>query len=207
MSALLEQTNVNVKSKRLERKSGQLPSKLRFTSATRLSLKKNIDSKLIEKAIDKLNTVYSQMISAVEIAEKVKAEEAARNKIQENQAIDSQIEIENKISKMTNSSVILDRTSKLKIELYKLAGRIGTYKNKYAINVKKGFNQKKPKAITVKKINRDVYKNILSKIDLYKVAQKEGIKLSSDGEVVAKTNDVPEWRKLFKDMKNKPSNL
>ena len=122
MSNLLEKTDVSTKSKRLERNSGKLPSKLRFTSATKLSLQKNIDSNQLEKAINKLNTLYSEMISAVEIAEKTKAEEEARNKISGNAELEAKIEEDEKIFKMTNSAIVNKKIRRLSIELLKLAG-------------------------------------------------------------------------------------
>ena len=54
MSNLLEKTDVTTKSKRIERNSSKLPSKLRFTSATKLSLQKNLDSDQLDKAIELL---------------------------------------------------------------------------------------------------------------------------------------------------------
>ena len=204
MSNLLEKTDVSTKSKRLERNSGKLPSKLRFTSATKLSLQKNIDSNQLEKAINKLNTLYSEMISAVEIAEKTKAEEEARNKISGNAELEAKIEEDEKIFKMTNSAIVNKKIRRLSIELLKLAGRIGTYKDNYGINVKPGFAQKPPKAISVQKLYADVYKSVMSKIDLYKMAEKKGLEVSGDGEVVTKADDVPNWRKLFINVSRAP---
>ena len=98
---------------------------------------------------------------------------------------------------MTNSAIVNRRIRRVSIELLKLAGRIGTYKDNYGINVKPGFAQKPPKAISVQKLYADVYKLIMSKIDLYKMAEKKGLEVSGDGEVVTKDADVPNWRKLF----------
>ena len=207
MSNLLEKTEIVVKSKRLERKSGKLPSKLRLTSATKLSLQKNIDKNFLEKAIAKLNTIYSEMISAVEIAERAKAEEEARVKMSGNANLEAKIEADEKISKMTSEDIVIPRLRKVTIELLKLAGRIGTYKDNYAINVKKGFTSKSPvpqnyttaKAINVQKLYADVYKSVMNKLDLYKMAEKQGLELKKDGQIVTKNVDVPSWRKLFND--------
>ena len=49
-----------------EGNSAKKPAKLRFTFPTIQSLQSNIDSKKIQKGIEKLNTVYSELISAVE---------------------------------------------------------------------------------------------------------------------------------------------
>ena len=215
MSNLLEQTEIVVKSKRLERNSGKLPSKLRLTSATKLSLQKNIDHKFLEKAIAKLNTIYSEMISAVEIAERAKAEEEARNKMSGNANLEAKIEADEKIYKLTSEDVVVPRLRKVTIELLKLAGRIGTYKDNYAINVKKGFTSKSPvqqnyvtaKAINVQKLYADVYKSVMNKIDLYKMAEKKGLELKKDGQIVTKNVDVPSWRKLFNNVNTQQQNV
>ena len=207
MSNLLEQTDYFVKSKRYEKKSGKWPNKIKFTAATKLSLQKNIDYKFLDKAINKLNTIYSEMISAVEIAEKVKAEEEARSKISGNKELESKIEEDEKISKMTDAAIVNKRMKRVVIELLKLAGRIGTYKDNYGINAKKGFTPKSPRAISVPKLYSDVYKSLMSKIDLYKMAEKKGLEVSENGEVVVSDEDVPSWRKLFDNMKNVPSEV
>ena len=207
MSNLLEQTDYFVKSKRYEKKSGKMPNKIKFTAATHISLKKNIDYNFIEKAIEKLNTIYSELISAVEIAEKVKAEEEARSKISGNRELESKIEEDEKVSKMTDAAIVNKRMKRVTIELLKLAGRIGTYKDNYGINAKKGFTTKSPKAISVPKLYSEVYKSLMNKIDLYKMAEKKGLEVSENGEVVTKDEDVPSWRKLFDNMNNIPSEV
>ena len=207
MSNLLELTDYHVKSKSFEKKSGKNPNKLKFTAATILSLQKNIDYEFLDKAINKLNTIYSEMISAVEIAEKVKAEEEARSKISGNKELESRIEEDEKISKMTDAAIVNKRMKKVTIELLKLAGRIGTYKDNYGINVKKGFTPKSPRAISVQQLYANVYKSIMNKIDLYKMAEKKGLEVSENGAVVTSEEDVPSWRKLFDNMQKIPSDV
>ena len=206
MSELLEKTSVFVKSKRLEKKTGQMPSKVRLSKATKISLQKNIDYNFLDKAINKLNTIYSELISAVEIAEQIKAEEEARNKIAGSVELESKIEADEKVSKMTEAAIVNKRIKRVTIELLKLAGRIGTYKDNYGINVKKGFTAKSPRAINVQQLYANVYKSIMNKIDLYKMAEKKALDVSESGEVVAES-DVPNWRKLFDNMSNIPSNV
>lgn len=207
MSELIVETEVLGKSKRAERSSGRLPSKLRFTSPTFLSLQKNIKGKLLEKAFANINGKYSELFSAVEIEEKVKAEEEARRKLSGNSELEKRIEEDEIISKITNSQVVLPRLKKTLIELLKLEGRIGTYKDNFGINVKKGFAQKPPKALKIKKINTRVYKSVLNKIDLYKIAKKKGIDSSEEGALANKEPNVPSWRKLFSDVKSVPQNV
>ena len=79
MSELLVLTDSSMKM--CEGNSTKKAGKLRFTFPTIQSLQNNINSDKLGKAIEKLNTVYSELISAVEISEKIKAEEEAKNKM------------------------------------------------------------------------------------------------------------------------------
>ena len=161
MSNLLVLTDSSMKT--CEGYSSKKPGKLRFTFPTIQSLQNNIDSNKIEKAIEKLNTVYSELISAVEISEKIKAEEEARNRMLGNAEAEARLEQEKMIAKMTEVDEVNRRLKNASIELLKLAGRIGMYKDQYGINVQKGFAQKPPKAISVKKMYTRVYKELMKK--------------------------------------------
>ena len=99
MSELLVLTDFSFKS--CEGNSTKKPGKLRFTFPTIQSLHNNIDSKKIDKGIEKLNTVYSELISAVEISEKIKAEEEARNQMLGHVESEQKLEEEKMISSTT----------------------------------------------------------------------------------------------------------
>lgn len=207
MSELIVETEVLGKSKRAEGNSGRLPNKLRFTSPTFLSLQKNKKNKLLEKAFQNLNEKYSELFSAVEIEEKVKAEEEVRRKVSGSDELEQRVEEDETISKMTSAEVVLPRLKKVSISLLKLEGRIGTYKNNFGINVKKGFAQKPPKAITVKKLYTKAYKSMFNKIDLYKLAKKKGIDVAKEGGAAVEEADLPSWRKLFSNVSNTTQNV
>lgn len=206
MSNLLEQTEVTTKSKRLERLSGKLPSKLRLTSATKISLTNNINKKLLEKAFMKINTQYGELINAALIAEKTKAEEEARRTLSGNGDLEKRIEEDEIISSITSADVVVPRTKKLKVETLKLEGNIGTYKDNFGINVKKGFALKPPKALSVQKRMADIFRNILVKHDLYKIAAKKGV-VAKEGEITEAEANVPSWRKLFSNVSSTPANI
>ena len=148
MSELLVLTDSSMKT--CEGNSAKKPAKLRFTFPTIQSLQSNISNDKLGKAIEKLNTVYSELISAVEISEKIKAEEEVRSKMLGDQEEEARLEEEKTVSRMTEVDEVNKRLKNAKIELLKLAGRIGKYKDQFGINVQKGFAQKPPRAISIK---------------------------------------------------------
>ena len=169
MSNLIERTTVESKNKRIEKISGKLPRKVRFAELTALSLLNNVNNNLIDIAIKKYNDCYEEIHNAVVVAEKEKAEEIERNKALEDEskvkAIENKLEQEEMVAKTTGFDNIFAITKKNSIELLKLKGRVGTYKDKYAINVKSGFKDKKPKAISVKQLLVDSCRTMIGKID------------------------------------------
>ena len=205
MSNLIERTEVQSKSNRFERISGKVPKKVRFSELTALSLMNNVSNDLIDIAIKKYNDRYEEIHNAVVVAEKEKAEEIERNKVLEDEskvkAIEGQLEQENMLAKKTSVENIIAITKNNSLELLKLKGRIGTYKDKYAINVQKGFNNKKPKAISVQRTLTDVCKVIMSKIDYYKLKEKEKVETTKVEEKKVVEKQVPNWKKLFEGVK------
>ena len=189
MSNLIERTEVQSKSNRFERISGM----------------NNVSNDLIDTAIKKYNDRYEEIHNAVVVAENEKAEEIERNKVLEDEskvkAIESQLEQENMLAKKTSVENILLITNNNSLEFLKLKGRIGTYKDKYAINVQKDFKNKKPKAISVQKALTDVCKVIMSKIDYYKIKEKEIIETPKVEEKKIVEKQVPNWKKLFEGVK------
>ena len=103
------------------------------------------------------------------------AEEIERNKVLKEESkekqLESQIELDEKVSKIIKSDNVVRIAKENSLEFFKLNGRVGTFNGKYAI---KGFKNKIPKAISVKKICIDSSKGIMSRIDLYKVYEKQG---------------------------------
>ena len=203
MSELLVLTDSS--NKTCDGNSAKKPGKLRFTFPTFQSLQNNISSNKITKAIDKLNTVYSELISAVEISEKIKAEEEARNKMLGVIQEEANLENEKMVSRITEVDEVNKRLKNIKIELLKLAGRIGKYKDQYGINVQKGFAQKPPRAISVKQLYTSVYKELMNKIDLYKISMKDGVEFPQEANAKATKKEQPpvqndgvkKWKKLF----------
>ena len=199
MSELLVLTDSSMKM--CEGNSTKKASKLRFTFPTIQSLHNNIESDKLKKAIEKLNTVYTELISAVEISEKIKAEEEAKNKMLGIAELDTKLEEEKKISKITEVEEVNKRLKNVSIELLKLAGRIGKYKDQFGINVQKGFAQKPPRAISVKKLYTSIYSELMNKIDLYKIAAKDGMEFPQETEKKEppkkESDGIPNWKKLF----------
>lgn len=206
MSEILLQTTPV---KMFEGKSSEKPGKARISLRTILSLRENINTQKIEKAIKRLNTIYTELISAVEISEKIKAEEEARKKMLGIAELEEKEQQAKTIFEMTESAVVNKRLKKATISLLKLAGRIGMYQGKFAIHVRKDFTQKPPKAINVKKLYSLVYKELMNKIELYEITanNKENIEEVATGQVAKpKSDGIPNWKKLF-DGSNLPENI
>ena len=177
MNDVLELTSIEVKSKKLERLSGKLASKVRFTPATFQSMKSKT-SEQIAKTIAKYNETYAQLRSAIVSAEVAAAEQEARNSAvidpkakKEEEQREAQIQEDNQIAVITSVEVTKPRLTSLKLDIHKLTGRFGKLKDNFGINVKKGFI---PKALSVPKIYSKAYSAILKNCDLYKLADKVG---------------------------------
>ena len=176
MNNILELTSIQVKSKKLERISGRLASKVRLTPATALSLRKNIESEDIQKSIQRYNNTYSELRNAIVSAEVAAAEQEARNdasgniKAQKDEELrNAQIKEDNLIAGITSVEVTKPRLESNKIDVQTLKGKFGTLGKNFGVNVKKGFS---PKALSVPNIYSKTYKVILKNADLYKLATK-----------------------------------
>ena len=205
MINILEMSDLPEKVKRIERISGRLASKVRLTPATALSLRKNIDSNNIKKAIDKYNDTYMELRNAVVSAEVAAAEQEARdtalkkpNEAKEEELRNAQIEEDNLIAKVTSVEVTKPRLDALKMSVEALPGRFGTLGKNFGVNVKSNFA---PKALSIPTLYSKEYRVIFRNGDLYKLADKIGI---ADQNNQDKDQTVPikvaNWRGLFNDI-------
>ena len=203
MGELLKITGFTTKS--FDARSYEPPGRLQITSRTVASLENNI-ANFLDKVVDRWNQTYSKLISAVEISEKIKAEEEAKNKMLGLAELEAIVEANKAISKITAVDEVNKRLKLLTVELLTLAGRIGTLNDKYGINVKPGFAQKPPKAISVKKLCKDVFNELMKKVDLYRIALKDGIEIEETTpetktvetkKVEKKKSGGANWKKLF----------
>ena len=177
MNNVLELTSIEVKSKKLERISGRLASKVRFTPATFKSMVgKTLDQ--ISQAIAKYNTTYAELRNAIVSAEVAAAEQEVRDSAvndpkakKEIELRDAQIKEDNLVASITSVEVTKPRLGKLNLDVQKLTGKFGKLKDNFGVNVKKGFL---PKALSVPKVYSKTYTAILEKSDLYKLADKVG---------------------------------
>ena len=202
MSNIIEQTTLNLK-KKIERISGRYPSKVRFTGATNISLRKNINNNLLEKAFAKYNNTYNELRNAVVTKETEKAEQEARDNALEDEKIEKErnakIAEDNLIARISSAEVAKPRIDFLNIEILKLNGRIGTIGNNYGINVKNSFSTNKPKALSVPIIYSKSYKEIMknSNAGLYELKEV----LEEDGNnnelPVVEEKKVANWKNLF----------
>ncbi len=207
MNNVLELTDINIKSKKIERISGRLASKVRLTPATVLSLRKNIDSEALNKAITIYNNTYSELRNAVVSAEVALAEQEARDSAisnpkaqKEEELRKNQIEEDNLVASITSVEVTKPRLNKYKLDVQNLNGKFGTLGKNFGVNVKSGYA---PKALSIPVIFAKTYKTILKNSDLYKFASKlKNVdptisKESGFASSVEKTKKVANWRSLF----------
>ncbi len=203
MSGLLNITEFTTKT--FDGKSYEPPSKLQITSRTVASLENNLKN-YIDIVVDRWNKTYSKLVSAVEISEKIKAEEAAKNKMLGIAELETIVKNNKIIARITTAEEVKKRLNRVSAELLELSGRIGTLNGNYGINVKKGFAQKPPKAISVKKLCVDVCRELMKKIALYKIVIKEGLDIAVETETVPikeekKESKTANWRNLFDGIK------
>ena len=202
MSNIVELTQVMTKGNRVERISGRLASKVRFTEPTLASFRHND----ISKSVQRYNDKYTELRNAVVSAEVAAAENEARSSLAQAdikaQADEKQrlalIKEDEQVAKIAGVGVAKNRMSSLSIDALKLAGNFGTLGKNFGVNVKSKYL---PKALSVPKLYSKVYKTISRSIDLYKLADKSDVVdqylIDSgivDGQLPAK---VPGWRKVF----------
>ena len=205
MSNVLELTNLLGSKNRYERISGRLASKLRLTEATDKSLRGNINKNLIVKGVEKWNNAYSELRNAVVTAEVAAAEQEARDSVLKNSTDAKEeekrkalIAEDNLVADITSYEVVKDRLDDLKVETRKLEKKFGTLGKNFGVNVKEKFSSK---ALSVPQFYTKVYRQILMKSDLYKMADKIGFDPS-----IEKTDELNEkvanWRGLFDGIDN-----
>lgn len=207
MSNVLELTSVLVKSKRLERISGRIASKVRFTPATVISLRKNLETDAIQKSVQKYNSTYSDLRNAVVSAEVAAAEQEARDKAlsdsktqKAEELRNASIEEDNLVAKITSAEVAKPRFTRLKIGVQKLRGKFGTLGKNYGVNVKKGFV---PKALSVPKVYSKTYRVILKNAELYKLASQVAASNPELMQVSSQHVSSANWKNLFDNVDSK----
>ena len=196
MGQILELTEIENKSRRLEQKSGREPSKARFPGPTNLSFRNNVKNKKLNVGIERWYNKYMELYNAVVTAEVAAAEQKVRDSIMnekqnaEESTNEKVIAEDNAIAKITSYDVAKSRFEKLKIENEKIKNRFGNLGNNYGVNVKEKFGAK---ALSVPSLYKRIYKTILGKADMYKM--KNGVQ-EKNGQVEAKSA-VANWRSLF----------
>ena len=213
MINILEQTDSSEKVKRIERISGRLASKVRFTTPTVLSFRKNISNGKIKEAIAKYNDKYIELRNAVVSAEVAAAEQQARDSVlkdpnaaKEEELRNARIAEDNMIAKITSVDIAKPRIEFLKMSIEALEGRFGTIGKKFGVNVKKQFT---PKALSVPILYSKEYRVFFRNGDLYKLADKiknvdQSIQDQMAPEIPVK---VANWRGLFNSISNEKTEL
>ena len=202
MSNIVELTQVMTKGNRVERISGRLASKVRFTEPTLASFQHND----ISKSIQKYNDKYTELRNAVVSAEVAAAENEARTSLTQAdikaQADEQQrlalIKEDEQVAQIASVGVAKNRMASLFIDARKLGGNFGTLGNNFGVNVKTKYL---PKALSVPELYSKVYETISRSIDLYKLADKSDVVdqyLIDSGIVNGQLPvKVPSYKKVF----------
>ena len=169
-----------LKNPKVEKESGQFPSRLRLTADTCDSLKENIESGNIQVLVEKFNNEYQEVRQAIisaetEAAEQqvradVMAEEKAQQALEKEKALElAKIRYDQTIARASSVEVVVPKITRLNVEL---SSHGSIFRKSDSGVVASTVSGMIPKALMVPGNFSKIYGKIGKNVSLYKLADK-----------------------------------
>ena len=169
-----------LKNPKVEKESGQFPSRLRLTADTCDSLKENIESGNIQVLVEKFNNEYQEVRQAIisaetEAAEQqvradVMAEEKAQQALEKEKALElAKIRYDQTIARASSVEVVVPKITRLNVEL---SSHGSIFRKSDSGVVASAVSGMIPKALMVPGNFSKIYGKIGKNVSLYKLADK-----------------------------------